>query len=264
MKYRKYEGAQNIGEAIAMIAHNDLDVALIKNVMSAEDCNIIADGFFNSCNRKKRPDTVPGYILGATHYGKSPDEYFQQCAASKESLHQFFGDTPDPMRLVHEAVAKSVKRPVRASRFGDQEALHARIVEWLPKTSVEDDFLLLPHEDFSQVNCDRNEGWELRDAHNIMAINFYASSLSGAGCLRIYDYIPDVATRDGLNLQGNGYPYPFHLLKDKSYVELAVETGDLAVINGKYIHAVTPSRSRRVVVNSFLTLTPKGEYVYWT
>ncbi len=264
MKYRKYEGAQYIDEAIAMITHNDLDVALLKNVMSVEDCNLIADGFFNSHNRKRRPDAVPGYILGATHYGKSPDEYFQQCAASKDSLRHFFEGVPDPMRMVHEAIAQSIKCPVRPSRFGDQEALHARIVEWLPKTSVEDDFLLLPHEDFSQVNCDRNENWELRHASNIIAINFYASSLSGAGCLRIYDYIPDVATRDELNLQGSGYPYPFDLLQKKSYVELAVETGDLAVINGKYIHAVTPSQSRRVVVNSFLTLTPKGEYVYWT
>lgn len=153
---------------------------------------------------------------------------------------------------------------VRPSRFGDQQALHARIVEWLPKTSVQDDFLLLPHEDFSQVNCDRNENRELRHACNIVAINFYASSLSGAGCLRIYNYIPDIATRDELNLQGSGYPYPVDLLQGKSYVALVVETGDLAVINGKHVQAVTPSPSRRVVVNCFLTVTPENECVYWT
>jgi hypothetical protein len=264
MKFKKYEGAQHIGEAIAMIAHDDLDVALIKQVMSAENCALIENNFFNSEDRQRRPDTVPGYILGATHYGKYPDEYFQQCASSQEALNRFFEDAPDPIRMVHEAIAQSVKRPVRPSRFGDQQALHARIVEWLPKTSVQDDFLLLPHEDFSQVNCDRNEKWELRHARKIMAINFYASSLGGAGCLRIYDYIPDIATRDELNLQGSGYPYPVDLLQGRSYVELAVETGDLAVINGKHIHAVTSCPSRRVVVNSFLTLTPENEYVYWT
>lgn len=264
MNFRKYEGAQHIGEAVAMIAHNDLDVALIKQVMSADNCALIENNFFNSKDRERRPDSVPGYILGATHYGKSPEEYFRQCDKAKEAVRQFFDDSPDPLRMVHEAVAHSLKRPVRPSRFGNQQALHARIVEWLPKTSVRDNFLLLPHEDFSQVNCDRNENWELRHAGNIMAINFYASSLSGSGCLRIYDYIPDVAIRDELNLQGSGYPYPFDLLRGKTYVELAVETGDLAIINGKYIHAVTPSQSRRVVVNCFLTLTPKNEYVYWT
>ncbi|MFS2001987.1 hypothetical protein ACEN9F_00045 [Duganella sp. CT11-25] len=264
MKFKKYEGAQHIGEAISMISHNDLDVALIKQVMPAEDCALIEHHFFNSSDRRKRPDSVPGYILGATHYGKSPDDYFRQCGSSRGAVAQFFEDAPDPMRMVHEAIAQAARRPVRPSRFGDQQALHARIVEWLPKTSMPDDFLLLPHEDYSQVNCDRNEHWELRHARNITAINFYASSSAGAGCLRIYDYVPDAATRDELNLQGSGYPYPLDLLQGKSYVELAVETGDLAVINGRYVHAVTPSPSRRVVVNCFLTLTPEGEYVYWT
>jgi len=247
-----------------MIAHNDLDVALIKRVMPVADCTSIENHFFKSKDRQRRPDSVPGYILGATHYGKSPDEYFGQCTSSKDTLEQFFEGAPDPMRMVHEAIAESARRSVRPSRFGDHQALHARIVEWLPKTSMQDDFLLLPHEDYSQVNCDRNEHWELRHAGTIMAVNFYATASAGFGCLRIYDYVPDIATRDKLNLQGSGYPYPLDLLEDKLYVELEVETGDIAVINGRYIHAVTPSPSRRVVVNCFLTLTSEGEYVYWT
>lgn len=247
-----------------MVAHNDLDVALIKQVMSTTDCALIESHFFNSSDRLRRPDSVPGYILGATHYGKSPDDYFNECARLKPVLEQFFQHAPDPMRMVHDAIAHSTRQPVRPSRFGDQLALHARMVEWLPKPSMENDFLLLPHEDYSQVNCDRNENWELRHARNITAVNFYASALAGSGCLRIYDYIPDIATRDKLNLQGSGYPYPLDLLDGKSYVELAVETGDMAVINGRYMHAVTPSPARRVVVNCFLTLTPESEYVYWT
>jgi hypothetical protein len=247
-----------------MIAHNDLDVALIKQVMPTDDCISIENHFFISEDRQRRPDSVPGYILGATHYGKSPEEYFKQCARSKAAVTQFFENAPDPMRMVHNAIAQSARRPVRPSRFGDEQALHARIVEWLPTTSTQDEFLLLPHEDYSQVNCDRNDNWELRHARNIIAVNFYASASVGTGCLRIYDYIPDIVTRDGLNLQGSGYPYPLELLRDKSYVELAVDTGDMAVINGRYIHAVTPSPARRVVVNCFLTLTPEGEYVYWT
>lgn len=247
-----------------MVAHNDLDVALIKQVMPLADCASIENSFIQSSDRQRRPDSVPGYILGATHYGKSPDDYFDQCAAAKGAIDQFFTHAPDPMRMVHEAIAQSARRPVRPSRFGQQQALHARIVEWLPNSTVENDFLLLPHEDYSQVNCDRNEQWELRHARAIMAVNFYARASAGSGCLRIYDYIPDVATRDKLNLQGSGYPYPFDLLEDKSYVELAVETGDMAVINGRCIHAVTPSPSRRVVVNCFVTLTPEAEYVYWT
>lgn len=264
MKFRKYEGPQHIGEAVAMIAHNDLDVALIKKIMPAEACGRIETAFFNSSDRQRRPDTVPGYILGATHYGKAPDEYFRQCDSSRAAVRRFFDEVPDPMGMVHAAIGQSARRPVRPSHFDDKEALHARIVEWLPKTSAPGDFLLLPHEDFSQVNCDRNEQWEMRHARSIMAINFYASSSAGSGCLRVYDYIPDTTVRDELKLQGSGYPYPLELLQDKSYVELAVETGDLAVINGKYIHAVTPSHSRRVVVNCFMSLTPEAEYVYWT
>jgi hypothetical protein len=137
-------------------------------------------------------------------------------------------------------------------------------VEWLPDLSVRDEFLLRPHEDFSQVDCSRNEGWEVRDANNVMAINFYASADRVSGRLRVYDYIPDTSTRDRLELQGNGYPYPLDLLEDKTYVDLAVETGDMAIINGKYIHAVTSTQSKRVVINCFVAQMPGSEYIYWT
>ncbi len=264
MKYRKFEGAESIGEAIAMISHNELDVALVKRIIPLNECAAIEANFFESKDRERRPDNVPGYMLGATHYGKSPVEYFDQCSTSMAAVDNIFKDTADPLRLVQEAISKKTGRSIRPSYFGSQRALHARAVEWMPDVTVDSDFLLLPHEDFSQVNCLRNEGWEVKDAENIMAINFYASAKAGAGCLRIYDYIPTLDTRDELNLEGSGYPYPLDMLDDKSYVELAVETGDLAIINGRYIHAVTSSPTKRVVINCFATQLPSSEYVYWT
>lgn len=45
---------------------------------------------------------------------------------------------------------------------------------------------------------------------------------------------------------------------------LALETGDLAIINGRFIHAVTRSPSKRVVIHCFATQMPSSEYVYWT
>jgi hypothetical protein len=264
LKYRKFEGAEFIGEAISMISHHDLDVALIKSILPIEDCNSIERNFFESKNRQRRSDNVPGYMLGATHYGQSPIDYFNQCSDSRVALEGIFENTSDPMRSVHEAIAKETKGSIRPSCFRSQRALHARAVEWLPDASVQSDFLLLPHEDFSQIDCARNDGWEIRDAQNIMAINFYASADAGTGRLRVYDYIPDAETRNSLELQGIGYPYPLSMLHDKSYVELAVETGDLAVINGKYIHAVTTTSNKRVVINCFVSRMPNFEYVFWT
>lgn len=247
-----------------MIGDNDLDVALIKAVLPRGDCFSIEQNFFESSHRRRRPDNVPGYMLGATHYGKSPTEYFKQCSEAEGSVSGIFSNTSDPMRLVHQAITAKTNATIRPSRFKNREALHARAVEWLPDALVKSEFLLLPHEDFSQVDCARNDGWELRNTNNVMAINFYASADARSGRLRIYDYIPDVATRNQLELQGNGYPYPLEMLEDKSYVELAVETGDMAIINGKYIHAVTSTHSKRVVINCFVSRMSESEYIYWS
>jgi hypothetical protein len=264
VKYRKFVGAECIGDAISMISSDELDVALVKNVVPPADCIAIQKNFFGSEHRRRRPDNVPGYILGATHYSKTPAEYFMQCSEARASVSSIFENTIDPMRLVHRAINEKTRRSIRPSRLGDREALHARAVEWLPDLSVTSEFLLRPHEDFSQIDCSRNEGWEVRDAKNVMAINFYASADAVSGRLRIYDYIPDTSTRDRLELQGNGYPYPLDLLENKTYIELAVETSDMAIINGKYIHAVTSTRSKRVVINCFVAQMSSSEYVYWT
>jgi hypothetical protein len=263
VKYRKFEGAELIGDAILMISSGELDVALIKSVLPPADCLAIQKAFFESEHRRRRADAVPGYILGATHYSKSPTEYFKQCWEARPTVSSIFENTTDPMGLVHRAIKEKTGRSVRPSRLGDREALHARAVEWLPDLGVTGEFLLRPHEDFSQIDCTRNEGWEMRDAENIMAINFYASADAVSGRLRIYDYIPDISTRDRLELQGSGYPYPLDLLEDKSYIELAVETGDMAIINGRYVHAVTRTRSKRVVINCFVAQSGP-EYIYWT
>lgn len=264
MKYRKFKGAELIGNAISMVSASELDVALVKGVLAPADCFAIQKNFFESEHRRRRPDNVPGYILGATHYSKTPTEYFKQCLEARDSVSSIFENTVDPMRLAHEALGAKTGNSIRPSRLGEREALHARAVEWLPDLSITSEFLLRPHEDFSQIDCDRNDGWEVRDANNVMAINFYASADAVSGRLRIYDYIPDTATRDRLKLQGNGYPYPLDLLEDKSYVELAVESGDMAIINGKYIHAVTSTRSKRVAINCFVAKMPGSEYIYWT
>lgn len=80
VKYRKFEGADFIGDAMSMISSKELDVALVKKILPSDQCALIENNFFESKGRERRPDNVPGYMLGATHYGKSPVEYFAQCS----------------------------------------------------------------------------------------------------------------------------------------------------------------------------------------
>jgi hypothetical protein len=74
-----------------MISSSELDVALIKAVLPPADCFAIQKSFFESEHRRRRPDNVPGYILGATHYSKTPVEYFKQCVEAQASVSSIFG-----------------------------------------------------------------------------------------------------------------------------------------------------------------------------
>ncbi len=263
MRYQKFQGAENIGEAVGMISRDRLDVALVKAILPAHDCAVITKNFQRLDLRRRRGDNVPGFIIGATHYGRTPQQYFDECSADASGIERVFEGTVDPMRFAHRKVEEHTQCKVRASNFRGKKAIHARAVEWLPDTAMKNEFLLQPHEDISQVDCDRNAGWEIRNIRTVVALNFYASVKTGEGRLRVYDYVPDRDVSEALGLVGTGYPYPLELLWDKSYVELVVEAGDLAVIRGNNVHAVTSTSMSRIVINGFLTKL-ENELVFWT
>lgn len=263
MKFQRFDGTAAIGEAIAMVCGGDLDAALVKKALPNEHCKTLATRFQHSRDRRDRRDNVPGYILGSTHYGKTPADYFRACSFERDALDAVFKIGIDPLMSAFRALAEHTQRTVRPSRFAGQEASHARIVEWANDDSRGNGLLLQPHEDISQVDCDRNTGWEIQKVAEVVAVNFYADAKAGEGRLRLYDFAPDSAQRAELGLDGLGYPYPLKLLDNKSFVDMAVNVGDLAVFRGNLVHSVTASKARRIVVNGFLAQL-KNEYVYWT
>ena len=62
--------------------------------------------------------------------------------------------------------------------------------------------------------------------------------------------------------------YPAELLEEHSSLTLAVETGDLCVINGNLVHAVlrgnATSPKSRLLLTCFMGLNQNNELIWWT
>lgn len=264
VRWREFGGADAIAGAMAQVASGALDAALVRAVMARRQCRAITAGFMRSPQRVRRHDGVPGYIVGPTHYGKAPREYFAECAQHRGDVEALFAGTEDPMRSVHQRMREQLGVGVRPSTFEGGDAVHARAVEWLPDPLRASEFLLQPHEDGAQVDCDRNAGWEMRRLERVIALNFYAEVEPGEGQLRVYDLAPDRALRCACGLETTGYPYPPEVYAPRAFVDLPVAAGDLAIIHGNMLHAVTRTAARRIVINSFIGQLDTGEFAYWT
>lgn len=251
-----------IGRAAHELVRNRVDAVWIHGFAKGDVCDAIAENFQKSSALLPRKDNVPGLMVGESHYAKTPSAYYETCRQSCESVDSLFEGTEDPVRRLYTTVGRHLERNVRAAHFAHGEALHTRAIAWQDRPSSS--FLLQPHDDVSQVFCERNRGWEIVDIRTLLAVNFYASCKAGQGMLRVYDlrHSPELAMQ--AKVEGVGYPYPAELLSSTRYTDLAVRTGDLVLLNGAFIHGVTRSQEHRIVLNSFLGDLRDDELIYWT
>lgn len=255
-------GEMAVGAAALDVLDGHADLVWVHGFADVNNCTEIANNFYRSQDALPRLDNVPGVMIGESHYFKDPKSYYQICKKSSDAVKSMFSNSLDPVARFYSIVSTSSGGVLRPARYRTEDALHTRAIEWQERASS--NYLLQPHEDVSQVFCARNTGWEISAIHTLMAVNFYARCQVGEGMLRVFDlkHSPGLAAR--VNVEGVGYPYPEALLADTKYVDLAVQTGDVVLLNGAFIHAVTRSRSERIVLNSFVGNLGNQELIYWT
>lgn len=189
---------QSVGKAICDVLDGSIDVAWIRGVGDGVICDEIASRFHNSLNALSRKDEVPGTMVGESHYFKKPDDYYARCKESMVAVDALFEVGKNPIKRLYSLVQEYRGGVLRAARYNGRDALHTRAIAW--KEMPGSEFLLRPHDDVSQVFCERNEGWEICNIKTLLAINFYAQCEAGEGMLKVFDlkHTPELAERAGV------------------------------------------------------------------
>lgn len=239
----------------------------VRGFVPLDSCRQIMANFWASSARVPRygegEDGVEAYLIGASHYGKPTLTYLQEARACKDGVDGLYADVTNPVAAFRNTLA-ATGMTVRAASLDGIPAGDSKAVYWNNVGT----FLLEPHDDLAQVKDPIQADFEIQEVSRVMAVNIYAAVPERSGQLKVWNVEPDDETRAELGLSNVGFPYPAELLADHQSMEIAVETGDLCVVNGNLVHAVvrgdTTVPKNRLLLTCFMGLNFNNELIWWT
>lgn len=238
---------------------------LARGALPAAYCDEVYERFVASPARASRADGVPGDVVGATQYAKTPDEYMALAHQSSAAVRQIMGGEGSLLQVLFRGLAKRLAQRgvlMRPLIFEGEPAPPARFARWTAPTA-DGRWLLRPHDDWEQTRGYRE--WEITGIDKLIAVNVYLRSNSGSGQLVVSGWRPSDEDRANRGLQGSGYPYPDDDLLHRPFVTLPVSTGDVAIIDGSHLHGVLIGDGHveeRLIANLFVGRLGNSA-VYW-
>lgn len=259
------------GPGMARVLTRQVAACHMKSVIDPKVCAAIAENFWTSIERRPRQDDVPGYVVGAYHFGKSTDEYLEECAQSRAAVESLFRSTGNPLREFETALDTTVHligASVRRAEHRGRIAGDCRAMAWYAPGP----YLLAPHDDLAQLGTAKQRGFEIQDVrrHAVMAVNMYITMPSTGGELRLWNLQPDPEFRRRYGVEDRGHPYPPSAIEGYPSFDTAVKPGDCLVFNGSYVHAVNnapaPSENNdsRLIITFFVGFKDDRTVLWWT
>jgi hypothetical protein len=252
------------------VLNGNLAAYHVRGFVPLDMCSRIVANFWASSERVPRfgegEDGVEAYLIGASHYGKPTQTYLEEVLACKNAVESLYAGAINPVAAFRETLASGdgENMSVRAARLNGFPAGDSKAVSWNNFGT----FLLEPHDDLAQVKDPLQADFEIQQAVRVMAVNIYAAVPESSGQLQVWNIEPDDETRGDLGLSGVGFPYPAELLAEYPSTVIAVETGDLCVVNGNLVHAVVrgnaASPKNRLLLTCFMGLNLRNELIWWT
>ena len=240
----------------------------VSGFVALDTCRRIESNFWASSGRVPRygegEDGVEAYLIGASHYGKLTMTYLEEALACKGDVEGLYAGVINPVARFRQTLGALGNITVRAAGLNGLPAGDSKAVYWNNFGT----FLLEPHDDLAQVKDPIQADFEIQEVKRVMAVNIYAAVPESSGQLRVWNVEPDDESIAELGLSGVGFPYPPELLEEYESTTLAVQTGDLCVINGNLVHAVlrgnATSPKRRLLLTCFMGLNRRNELIWWT
>jgi hypothetical protein len=260
-------GSVDISSVLEVLQGN-LAAYHVRRFVPFEVCRRIVTNFWDSSERAPRygdgEDGVEAYLIGASHYGKPTVKYLQEALACKNGVASLYSGTTNPVATFRNMLAVEGNMSVRAASLDGLPAGDSKAVYWNNFGT----FLLEPHDDLAQTKDPIQADFEIQQTERVMAVNIYAAVPERSGQLKVWNVEPDDETRADLGLTGVGFPYPAELLDEFPSLTLAVETGDLCVVNGNLVHAVLRGNATtpgsRLLLTCFMGLNFRNELIWWT
>ncbi|MER9171132.1 hypothetical protein NKI12_28095 [Mesorhizobium australicum] len=251
---------------IVSVLKGEITALHVKQAFSTQLAEEITANFLGSPGLRERKDGVPGQYVGASHYRKDAATYFAESETARPYVDALFGNLVDPVRALFDALKRELHNQgiqLRLARSEHGQANICRALSWCGSGT----FSLDPHDDVAQVLC-AGEGYEISAvAHNtVAALNFYPSMAEEGGNLRLWSHKPTVADRKSQGVEATGYPYSAGYLRDIPCREIQLKPGDIALIDGGFVHGVTGQSggTRRVLLNSFFGFARPDLVLWWT
>jgi hypothetical protein len=259
-------GSINTAEIISVLK-GELTALHIKQAFSTEVAEEITTNFIGSSGLRERKDGVPGQYVGASHYRKDAATYFADAENARPYVDALFKNLVDPVRAVFRALKRELHNQgieLRLARSEHGQANVCRGLSW----SGTGTFSLDPHDDVAQV-LRAGDDYELSAvAHNtVAALNLYPSMPEEGGNLKLWSHKPTVADRISQGVETTGYPYSAAYLEAVPCREFELKTGDIALIDGGFVHGVTGQLGdgkRRLVLNCFFGFARPDLVLWWT
>ncbi|MER9402277.1 hypothetical protein NKI46_29835 [Mesorhizobium sp. M0615] len=254
-------------DEIVSVLKGEITALHVKQAFSTQIAEEITANFVDSPGLRERKDGVSGQYVGASHYRKDAASYFAESETARPHVDALFGNLVDPVRALFDALKRELHKQgteLRLARSAHGQANVCRALSW----SDGGTYALQPHDDVAQVLCAGSD-YELSAVaiNTVAALNFYPSMAEEGGNLRLWYHKPLVTDRKSQGVETTGYPYSAAYLEDVPCREFQLEVGDIALIDGGFVHGVTRqprNGKRRLVLNSFFGFARPDLVLWWT
>lgn len=263
---RERTGSISTAEIISILK-GEITGLHIRQGFSIEVAEEITANFDRNPGLNERKDGVPGQYIGASHYRKDAASYFAEAESARPFVEALFGNLVDPVRGLFDALRRELHKngiELRLAGSKHGQANICRAICW----SGTGAYALDPHDDVAQVLSAGQEYDLAAVAKNVVvALNFYPSMPEEGGDLRIWSHKPTATDRKSQGVETTGYPYSTAYLETVPSREFKLQAGDIALIDGGFIHGVTRqlgSGKRRLLLNCFFGFARPDLVLWWT
>lgn len=253
------------GGVIAVLMDN-VDVAFAPHSINQVECEAIQQRFEESALVKVRTDGVPGKELGATQFGKTPEDFARECAVYEAEITRIAGGYDGIIEATNRQISAGLaERSVnlRPAVIEGRPAALGRAVNWKADSAL-GRFLLAGHDDWAQTQA---SGCEIADIVRVCALNFYVISKPDSGRLCVSSWTPSDTDRAERGIETTGYKYSEADLDLHPFLSVPFQSGDAAAVNGAKAHFVELGKGRirdRLLFNVFYGLKSDGvTVIYW-
>lgn len=260
---RERTGSIRTAEIISVLK-GEITGLHIRRGFSIEIAEEITANFTRNPGLKERKDGVPGQYIGASHYRKDAASYFAESENEQPFIDVLLGDVVDPVRGLFDALRRELHKhgvELRLASSKHGQANICRAICW----SGTGTYALEPHDDLAQVLCADDLAAVAKNT--VVALNFYPSMPEKGGDLRIWSHKPTATDRKSQGVETTGYPYSTAYLEAVPSHEFKLQAGDIALIDGGFIHGVTRQLGdgrRRLLLNCFFGFARPDLVLWWT